>query len=338
MPHFRYVALIIAALLPANVLAQDVNANYVNVYSSRKEILVKDLFDQFTDETGIEVRFVKDKAPKLIARLQSEGQYSEADILLTADVGNLLHAQELGLLQPVRSEILEEVIPHAYREREGFWYGLSLRVRAIFYVKDKIDPSTLNYWNSANHALLIRSSSNIYNQSLIAGLLDTARDQKYTIEQFESKLTDWVKNFARKPQGGDTDQLRALAAGEGDIAIANSYYYGRLVASDKLEDQEVVSKIGIVIPDIPHVNISGGGVTKYAKNKENAVKLLEFLASPKAQAYYAHINHEYPVRRDVEVSDIVKNFGTLNHVILPVYTIKNYRADIIKMMDRAGWR
>ncbi len=314
----------------------------VNVYSSRKEALVSELFDEFTAETGIKVNFIIDKAPKLLERLKSEGKNSPADLFLTSDVGNLQKASDLGLLRPIKSKILNENIPENLRDDEGRWFGLSRRVRAIFYAKDRVNPEQLStYEDLADEKwrgkILIRSSSNIYNQSLLASLIEV---------NGEDAARKWVKglvaNMARKPQGGDTDQLRALAAGQGDIAVANSYYYGRLQASSKEKDQQVADKIAIFFPNQmgrgAHVNISGGGLTTSSKNLTNAIKLLEFLSNPSSQEFYAQVNHEFPISKEITVSNTIKNWGSFQADSSNLLKFSRYLNKSIKISDEEGWR
>ena len=327
---------------PENIDAQAVSKGHVNVYSSRKEILVKELFDEFTDSTGIEVNFVTDDAGKLISRLKSEGENTPADLFLTSDVGNLEFAKDEGLLQPIISKTLNENISSDYRDPDNSWYGLSIRARAIFYSKYRVYKSDLSTYEDLadpkwKGKVLVRSSSNIYNQSLLASMIEA---------NGEEETLNWAKglvsNFARTPQGGDTDQIRAIASGEGDVAIANTYYYGRLEASEISKDRSDSSKVGIFFPNQDgrgaHVNISGGGVTKYATNREEAIKLLEYLSSKKAQKIYADKNHEYPISVDVPASKIVSSWGGFKKDKLPMESFIKYRKDILKIADKAGWR
>lgn len=314
----------------------------VNVYSSRKEELLKDLFDQFTKETGIRVNFVTDKAGKLIARLEQEGKNSPADVLLTSDVGNLIRAKNKGLLITADSVLLERQIPDQFRDPDGQWFGLTKRVRAIFYRLGDISPQKIaTYELLADPAfegkVLIRSSSNVYNQSLLASLI--AHNDVAVAEDWAMGL---VKHFARKPQGGDTDQLRALAAGEGEVAIANSYYYGRLLASERPEDKAAAEKIAILFPNQQgrgaHVNISGGGVTAASQNVAEATALLEFLSSDEAQRIYAERNFEFPVVEGVALHPIVDGWGAFKADDRHLATLENFYDEALRIADRAGWR
>ena len=314
----------------------------VNIYSFRKEALIRPQLDAFTRATGIEVNLLTGSADGLIERLRSEGRNSPADVLLTADAGRLARAQSFGLLQAVRSAALEAAVPAELRDPDGYWFGLSIRARPIFYAKGRVDPSELSTYEDLadlkwRGRVLIRSSSNIYNQSLLAAMI--AKNGAAAAEAWANGVK---ANMARRPQGGDTDQLRALAAGEGDIAIANTYYYGRLLASDDAGDREVAAKIGLFWPNQDgrgtHVNISGGAVAVHAPNRDNAVRLLEFLASDEAQELYAGVNHEFPIRAGIARSAVVSSFGIFVADDLPLHLLGKFNAEAVRIFDRVGWR
>lgn len=309
------------------------HTEFVNVYSSRKEELTKELFEKFTKETGIKVNLLTDDAKKLISRLKQEDYLTEADVFLGSDVGNLQLASDMKLLSDVESEILNQNIPENLRTNQ--WFGLSKRVRAIFYAKNRVDVNDLStYENLATKKwrdrVLIRSSSNVYNQSLISSIIE-----KHTTQKANKWVYSFVKNFARSPQGGDTDQLYALAAGEGDIAIANSYYFGRLINSENEDDKKVADQIGIFFPnqkyDGAHVNLSGGGVIKHSKRKDKAIKLLEFLSSDYAQKKYAQVNFEYPIKEGIKLPKTLKNWGEFkgNEKIIKKFVKYNYISESI---------
>jgi len=328
-------------LAPALATAAD---NEVNIYSSRKEALIKPLLDRFTQETGIAVNLVTGEPDQLHARLVAEGMNSPADLLITADVANLYRAAKAGLFQPVHPPELEAVVPPAYRDPEGQWYGLSLRARVVVYAKDRVDPSQItDYLSLADPRwkgrLLTRSSSHPYNQSLIAAMIATHGEKKA-----EAWAKGLVANFARRPQGGDTDQIRAVAAGEGDLAIVNTYYYGRILASDDddEEDKEIAAKTGVVFPVMggrgTHVNISGGGVLAHAPNRDNAIKLLDFMASPEAQHMFASLNQEYPIDPNIPPSDVIAAWGKLTPDDLPLLQIGALNGAALRLADRVGWR
>lgn len=288
------------------VLAEEV----LHIYSSRHYNTDENLYKDFTKETGIEIKRVDGKGDALIARLEQEGDLSPADIFITVDAGRLWRAEQAGLFESVESEILNKKIPTNLRHTEGQWFGFSTRARVLVYNTKKIEKGTLtSYKDLVNpkwkERICVRSSGNIYNQSLLASMI--AQDGVDT-------ATAWAKavlnNLARKPQGGDTDQIKAVAAGVCDIALVNSYYFFRLQRSETPEDNAIVKNLAIVFPDQDnkgtHVNISGAGVLKNAKNKDAAVKFLEYLTSESAQAYFANGNNEYPVVEGVTVNDVVE--------------------------------
>lgn len=317
-------------------------AGEVNLYSARQEALIKPLLDRFTAATGIKVNLVSAKADALLQRLKSEGRNSPADILLTVDAGNLHAAQAAGVLQPVQSKTLEDTIPAAYRDPAGHWFGLSMRARPIMYVKGKVDPAQLSTYEALaeptwKRRICVRSSDNVYNQSMVGSMIAT-RGEAAT----ETWARGLVANFARKPQGGDRDQLKAAVAGQCDIAIANTYYLAQMLESDKADEKAVAEKIGVFWPDQQgrgvHVNISGAGVTAAAPNRDNAVRLLEFLAGETAQQWYAETNHEYPVRSGVAASATLRGFGEFSADSVNMARLGEFNAAAVRLMDRAGWR
>ncbi|MGD8557959.1 MAG: Fe(3+) ABC transporter substrate-binding protein, partial [Chromatiales bacterium] len=305
------LSLTAATLLLTPLLASA--SGEVNLYSARKEQLIKPLLDSFTEETGISVNLVTGKADALLKRLETEGRNTPADLLITTDAGRLHRAKEAGVLQPVTSETLDKAIPENLRDPEGYWFGLSQRARPIFYVKGKVDPSELStYEDLASEKwkgrICIRSSSNIYNQSLVASMIANHGEQ-----QTETWASGLVTNFARPPKGGDRDQIKAAAAGQCDIAIANTYYVGAMLSGKDEEQKAAASKMGLFWPNQEgrgaHVNVSGVGMTVAARNSENALKLMEYLVGEEAQRWYAEVNHEYPVREGVAWSEILESWG-----------------------------
>lgn len=313
----------------------------VNVYNSRHYGTDQQLYDAFTEATGIEVNVVEGEHDELIQRLASEGANSPADLLITVDAGRLALAASEDLLQPVTTPVLEEAVPDHLRHPEGLWYGISMRARVLVYAKDRIDPEQLSSYEALaepqfENEVLVRSSNNIYNLSLVGSLLEANGP-----EQTEEWAEGLVKNFARPPEGGDTDQIKAVAAGQGDVAIANTYYVGRLMGSDDPADQAVAEKVGVFFPNQEgrgtHVNISGAGVTKHAPHRENAVKLLEYLVTD-GQRYFADVNFEYPVNPAVEPHPILANFGDFKQDTLNAATYAANSVEAAKIMDRAGWK
>ena len=337
MMRFKLVTVALAGLL-----SQAVIASQVNVYSARQESLIKPLLDQFTSETGVVVNLIAGNGNELLKRMQTEGIASPADVFITVDAGNLHAAKEAGAYQPIQSALLEQRIPTKLRDLDGAWVGLTQRARPIFYAKDRVDPATLSTYEAlADEAwkgrVCIRSSGNIYNQSLVASMIEHTG-----AEATRQWATAFVKNFARKPAGGDTDQLRAVAAGQCDVAISNTYYYGRLADSAKPEDRKVYDALGVFWPNQAdrgvHINVSGAVLAKHAKNIAEALQLLEFMASDQAQAHYARINHEYPVVPGAPISDTIAAFGPFkaDDLNLTALGVNNRRA--VQLMDQAGWQ
>lgn len=330
----------VSALLPTSVFAEE--SGLVNVYSARKEALIKPLFDRFAQETGITVNLVTGKADALLKRLEVEGSASPADLFVTVDAGRLHRAKEAGVLQVAKSPVLEELVPANLKDRDGYWYGMTQRARTIFYVKGKVDPAELTTYEDLadpkwKKRICVRSSSNIYNQSLVASMIDANG-----VEATETWAKGLVANFAKPPAGGDTDQLKAAAAGVCDIAIANTYYFGRLLKSTNEESKAVASKLTAFWPNQTdrgvHMNVSGVGVTKHARNLENAVKLMEFMASDESQAWYGEENNEYPVVSDAKVSDVLDGLGQFKADDIDLSKLGENNRAAVELMDRAGWK
>jgi iron(III) transport system substrate-binding protein len=336
--HLIIWALSALLAMPAGALAQD----EVNVYSARQEDLIKPLLDRFTGETGIKVNLVTGKADALLKRLESEGINSPADLLITTDAGRLYRAKEAGVTQPVQSSALDSSIPASYRDPEGHWFGLSLRARPILFVKGKVDPAELSTYEALADAkwkgrICIRSSDNIYNQSLVASMI--AANGTEATELWARGL---VANLARPPQGGDRDQIKAAAAGQCDIAVANTYYLAGMLSSEDEAERAAAERMSVFWPNQDgrgvHVNVSGGAVTKSAQHKEAAVKLLEFLAGDASQQWYADTNGEYPIRTDIPVSQILSARGAFKADDLNLARLGELNAEAVRLMDRAGWK
>ena len=333
-------ALLALVLLWAGGLAMATEE--VNLYSARKEALIKPLLDRFSAETGIEVNLVTGKADALLKRLESEGRNSPADLLLTTDAGRLDRAKRAGVLAPVKSRVLEERVPANYRDPEGYWYGLSVRARPIVYVKGKVKPEELSTYEALadpkwKGRICIRSSNNIYNQSLVASMIAANG-----VEATEQWARAFVKNFARPPRGGDRDQIKAAAAGQCDIAIVNTYYLAMMLNSKDPAQRKAARRVAAFWPNQDgrgtHVNVSGIGLTAAARHREEAIRLMEFLASDEAQAWYARVNHEYPVRKDIEISETLKAWGKFKADELNLSLLGKYNAEAVRLMDRAGWK
>lgn len=314
----------------------------VNVYSARKENLIKPLLLQFEANTGIKINLITGTADILLQRLISEGKNGPADVLITTDVGRLYRAQKANVLQTIHSETLENSIPEQYRDPQGYWFGLSLRTRPIVYAVDRVKPEQLSTYEALGNPewkqkICIRSSDNIYNQSLVASLIAHLGEEKTLA--WASAL---VKNFARPPQGGDRDQIRAVAAGQCDIAVVNNYYLGMMLASKDKTEQKAANRVRIFWPNQDdrgaHVNISGGAVTASSKNKNSAIALLEFLASDTAQQWYAEINLEYPIKLGVQPSEILKSWGEFKVDALSLHRLGELNAQAVMIMDHAKWK
>lgn len=310
----------------------------VNLYSSRHYDTDEALYEDFTEQTGIEVKLIEGDADELIERMKTEGDNSPADVFITVDAGRLWRAEQEGLLQSVSSTALEEAIPENLRHPDGLWFGLSRRARIIVYSKDRVDPTKLSSYEALGDPqwegrICVRSSGNIYNQSLVASLIESKG-----LEATENWIKSLVANFARPPEGPDTGQIKAVAEGACDVAIVNHYYFARIAKSDDPEDRDVVEKVALFFPEPTHVNISGAGVVKTAPNSDNAVKFIEYLATPEAQAIYAAANNEYPAIAGVETDDTVTDFGDFEADDVNVSAYGRNNPDAIEAMDRAGWK
>lgn len=334
------VALIYSVFAQA-VFAQD-EVKELNLYSSRHYQTDEALYGNFTAETGIRINRLEGRGDELIERIRNEGVNSPADVLITVDAGRLWRAEQAGIFAATTSAALDAAVPANLRHPDGLWYGFSTRARLIFYNKELIDPAGLEGYEDLADAkwrdqICIRSSSNIYNLSLMAALI-----AHHGEEAAEAWAEGVVANFARQPQGGDTDQIRAVAAGECGIAVANSYYFARLMRSTSLEDQAVVAKIGVVFPNQgdrgTHVNVSGAGMAKNAPNPEHARLFLEYLASEPAQRYFADGNNEYPAVASVAPNAALGELGAFTVDSLNVSALGRNQAAAQIAFDRAGWK
>jgi iron(III) transport system substrate-binding protein len=331
---------IVAVLLAGSALAQD---KVVNVYSSRHYHTDEALYAGFTKATGIRVNRIEANEDALIERVRSEGTRSPADVLITVDAGRLWRAEQLGLFQPVKSAVLESRIPPAYREPNGLWYGFSLRARVIAYHRAKVKPEEIPTYESLadpkwKGRICVRSSGNIYNLSLMGALIHHLG---------APKAEEWARavkaNLAREPRGGDTDQLKGVAAGECDVAISNHYYYVRLARSEKPEDRAIAEKVGIVFPNQAswgtHVNVSGAGVLRHAPHRESAIRFLEYLASDEAQRHFADGNNEWPAVPGVKTDNpALAAFGDFRRDALNVAVLGRNQAEAQRIFDRVGWK
>jgi iron(III) transport system substrate-binding protein len=339
MKRLPVLVALAAALSLGHAAAQD---KVLNLYTARHYQTDEALYDNFTQQTGIKVNRIEAGEDAIIERMKQEGARSPADILMTVDAGRLWRAEQAGLLQPVKSQVLEARIPAELRHPEGLWFGFSQRARPIFYAKGKVDPATLrNYEDLADPRfkgkVCVRSSSAVYNLSLLGSMI--AADGPQKSEQWARGV---VANMARDPKGGDTDQLTAIAAGECDIALANTYYYVRLLKSDKPDQRAVAEKIGVIFPNQgnrgAHVNISGAGVAKNAPHRDAAIRFLEYLASPQAQLYFTHGNNEYPVVADTPPNRELASLGAFRKDGLNVAQFGRNQSAAQQIYDRAGWK
>ena len=316
-------------------------AEEVNLYTNRHYDTDEEILNRFTEETGIEVNVLKGDSDQLIERIAREGENSPADLLITADAGRLHRAKERNILQAVSTETLAQNVPENLKDIDDYWYGLTMRGRVVVYAKDRVDPVNLGSYADLSSdkwqdEILVRSSANIYNQSLLASLVSI-----YGKEWAEEWANGVVDNMARKPQGNDRAQATAVAAGEGDLAIMNTYYIGKMVNSDNPAEVEVAESVGIHFPDGEngtHINVSGAGVVKGAPNRENAVKLLEYLSSASAQEFFASANYEYPVNPDVEASELLQSWGDFEPQDINLTELGIHNETAVKIFNRAGWQ
>lgn len=328
-------------------VGQPEDSNVVHVYSHRHYDTDQALFRRFEELSGYDVQVVEAGADELIQRLMAEGPNSPADVLITVDAGRLHQATSEDLLQSVESPVLDSLVPEHLRGPDNEWFALTMRSRVIAYHADRADESILSTYEAlAGEAfrdnVAIRSSSNIYNISLMASLIEHLGTD--AAREWAAGMTE---SFARAPQGGDTDQLRAVAAGEADYAVSNTYYLGRLLGSSDPADVEVGQQIRVFFPNQPgvegsdgrgaHINISGAGVTRYADNPDGARELIEFLVSDEAQALFAQANFEYPIRDGINLAPEIEQFGDFVADDLPLYILGENQREATMLFDEVGW-
>ena len=334
------LALGAAAVIAGPALAQE---KVVNVYSGRHYQTDEALYTGFTKATGIKVNRIEAGEDAIIERIRNEGARSPADVMITVDAGRLWRAEQLGLFQPVKSPGLEKRIPENLRDPAGQWFGFSSRARVIAYNKDKVRPGEITTYEELadpkwKGRVCMRSSTNVYNLSLMGALIDHLGEQK---------AEAWAKgvraNLAVEPRGGDIDQLKAVAAGQCDVTVSNQYYYARLARSQKPDEKQVADKLAIVFPNQStwgtHVNISGAGVLKHAPHRDNAVRFLEYLASDEAQRYFADGNNEWPAVRSVNVDNpVLSALGDFKADRLNVAVLGKNQPSSQKIYDRVAWK
>ncbi len=343
MKRLTYFSTVLATLLTSLSVTATADDKVLNLYSARHYATDEALYNNFTQKTGIQIKRLEMSDQALLERLASEGARSPADVVLLVDAARLSKAEEQGLFQPIQSELLTQNIPTQYQGNKGMWFGFSSRNRVILYNKDRVDPKLVsNYEDLAKPALkgqvCTRSGSHPYMLSLMSALI---------AHHGEAKAQQWaegmVANMARDPKGGDTDQIRAVASGECGVALSNSYYWVRLLRSDKPEDKAVVEKVGYIWPNQDsygtHVNISGGAVAANAPNQAGAIQFLEYLVSPEAQKYFANGNNEFPVVQGVKTGNAeLESLGSFKEDKTPIKTLADNTNLSQKIMDRANYK
>lgn len=333
-------AIALSSYRPQASIAQS-NPQVLNLYSARHYDTDENIYQSFTRKTGIRINRVEADAAKLIERIRSEGANSPADVILTVDAGNLYNAQIAGLLQPVRSRLLESRIPAYLREPQGHWFGLTKRARVIMYNKNKVRPSQLSTYEDLaspkwRGKVIARTSTNVYNQSLVGAMVATLG-----AKNTETWARGLVANFARPPQGNDTAQLRFIASGVADLTFTNTYYLVRLAKSNKPEDRQVAENVRVFFPNQnnrgTHVNISGAGVAKNAPNRDAAIKFIEHLTEYESQQIFALGNNEFPVVRGVPIEPILGSYGQFKEDEINAFELGKNARTATQIMDRAGW-
>ncbi|WP_170446049.1 Fe(3+) ABC transporter substrate-binding protein [Ruegeria arenilitoris] len=331
----------IAAALSALIAGSAAAEGELNLYSSRHYDTDERLYTDFEEATGIKINRIEGKADELIARMEAEGANSPADILLTVDTSRLARAKNAGLLQAVDSDVLEERIPANLQDEDNQWFGFSQRARIIFYDKNDVTNPPATYLDLADPEykglVCIRSSSNTYNQTLLASIIT-----HHGAEKAKEWAEGVVANMAREPQGGDTDQLRGIVSGECEIAVSNSYYFARALRKDVKGLSDSVDLIGIQFPaqdaEGAHMNLSGAGVAAHAPNKDNAVKFLEYLASDQAQVYFSNGNDEFPAVQGVELAENVAALGEFKADEVNLSEVAKNIPEAQKIFNEVGWK
>ena len=342
--------LVTFGLLAAAAVSASAQEQVLNLYSARHYSTDEALYNNFTKATGIRINRVDSDDAGILARLKAEGAASPADVILLVDAARLHRGEQEGLFRPVKSKVLDEAIPTQYRARETAegtaWFGFSTRARVVVYDKTKVAREDVDTYEELADAknkgrICIRSGSHPYNLSLFGAVAEHLGDQRA-----EQWLRGVVNNLARAPKGGDTDQVRAVGAGECQVAVTNTYYLARLMRSDKPEDKALMDRVGVVFPNQAtwgtHLNIAGGAVAKNAKNTANAVRFLEYLASPEAQNYFANGNNEWPTAKGVKANNpalqAMTAGGEFKAETIPLAQIGANTVRIQQMLDRVGFK
>lgn len=326
----------------ANAQSSPRGSKVVNLYSARHYDSDNQIYQSFADVTGIQINLIEAEADALIERIKSEGANSPADVLITVDAGRLWRAEQAGVFQAVNSSVLQRAVPGNLRHPKNLWFGFSKRARVIMYDKTKVNPAELSTYEDLTNSrwrgqILVRSSTNVYNQSLVGSVLTANGDR-----QTEAWVRGVVTNFARPAQGNDVGQILACASGVGSLAIANTYYLVRLAKSNNSQEKAAAQRIGVFFPNQrnrgTHVNISGGGLVKTSPNKEAAIKFLEFLVSTRAQEIFAKSNNEYPVVKGVQLDPVLASYGQFKEDTLNPSVYGRNGKTALQLMDRAGWK
>lgn len=340
----RIVVFISTILVLSSCGEEPKKSNEINLYSQRHYKVDEQQYKVFEKETGIKVNVVKANADELIERLKNEGENSPADLFITVDAGKLQKAKDLDLLQKISSPIINQNVDVDLKDVNGYWIPITYRARIIVYSKDRVDVSELSTYDNLTdekwrNKVLVRSSSNAYNQALLSSIIANTGEE--SASKWASKL---VKNFARDPKGNDRDQVKAITAGQGDLAIVNSYYIGLLLSSENEEEIKAGNSVGVFFPNQAedesgsHINVSGIGLAKNAPNKENAIKLMEFLTSESAQKTYTNTSYEYPANPNVEPNEIVKKWGSFKKDNLDLNKLGVFRNKAIEIFDKSDWK
>jgi iron(III) transport system substrate-binding protein len=322
--------------------AQPSKDQIVNVFTARHYEVDDKVYASFTEKTGIKVNVIKGTAEELIERLKREGQSTEADLFITVDGGILNKAKQAGVLQPVQSAVVDSNVPAQLRDKENHWVGLSSRARVIVYSKDRVKPEQLSTYEDLadpkwKGKVLVRSSTSLYNQSLLASLIELEGEQKS-----EAWANGIAANLAKSPEGGDRDQVKAIAAGVGDVAIINTYYFGQLMSSKNAEEVKAAEGTAVFFPNQnttgTHLNVSGAGLAKFSKNKDNAVKLIEFMTDLEAQSLFSKTNFEFPVNPKADMPELLKSWGSFKTQEIDFAKLGDNNKKAIELMNKAGWK
>jgi iron(III) transport system substrate-binding protein len=337
-----YLLLTAIILISCKTEKKEGDTNELTVYTHRHYESDQELFKKFEQNSGIKLNIVNASADELIQKMTLEGEQSPADVLITVDAGRLYRAKSQGLLQSFSSSLIDSIVPKHLMDEDGQWIALTKRARVIAYSKDRVDSTQLSTYddltsNEWDNKILVRSSSNIYNQSLLASIIENQGS-----EYAENWAKGVVNNMARTPKGNDRDQVKAVANNEGDVAIVNTYYIGKLLDSEDEAEVKAGKSVSIFFPNQEttgtHINVSGIGIAKYSPNKENALAFVEFLIQEEAQSIFAGSNFEYPVNSNVEPAQILKSWGTFKEDELSLNKLGENNKEAVTIFDKVGWK